>query len=262
MASIESPIIEIPSHEFRVEFTPVSDLAAIEAAWANLFENLQIENPFYAPWALIPALKNFASPDVQIATVWRGDELWGLAPMERADWYANLPVAHYRVWRYPHCYLTMPLMRCGSEFSIIKSLTNLVQREGGVFLQAPLVNVDMTAMRVSLNNHFCYRPRRYQRAALIPGAAREQYLATAIRGKKRKEYRRQRRRLGDIGVVAFNVFGKQDNVVEWASEFLALEEKSWKGDAGTAMSVCANDASWFRAALAGAAGDGALDLFE
>ena len=50
---------------------------------------------------------------------------------------------------------------------------------------------------------------RHARAQLVPGNAREDYLERAVGGKKRKELRRQRKRLGDtvinpIGVLSFD----------------------------------------------------------
>src|SRR5207302_3481538 len=75
---------------------------------------------------------------------------------------------------------------------------------------------------------------RHQRALLAPGADRAGYADAAIGPKKRKELRRQRRRLGDIGAVRCAQSAAGD-IPAALQDFLALEASGWKGRAGTAV---------------------------
>src|SRR5262249_3201808 len=75
---------------------------------------------------------------------------------------------------------------------------------------------------------------RHARALLAPGIAREDYLAKAIEGKKRKELRRQRRRLGELGGLTVMEARTPADVAVALDDFFALEARGWKGRAGTA----------------------------
>ena len=75
---------------------------------------------------------------------------------------------------------------------------------------------------------------RHVRALLAPGDARDDYLTRAMGAKKRKELRRQRRRLAESGTVAFESSDEFAKVIPTLHDFLDLEAKGWKGRAGTA----------------------------
>jgi hypothetical protein len=96
-----------------------------------------------------------------------------------------------------------------------------------------------------------------ERAALATQLGPAAYLEASLAGRKRKELRRQQRRLGEEGALAFDHGG---DPATWASEFLALEARGWKGRAGSALASDARTAALLRQALAGAAVRGRLDL--
>jgi len=75
---------------------------------------------------------------------------------------------------------------------------------------------------------------RHQRALLAPDGARADYLDRALGHKKRKELRRQRKRLGDAGVVSGESANEPAAVAAALGDFLSLEATGWKGRAGTA----------------------------
>jgi hypothetical protein len=75
---------------------------------------------------------------------------------------------------------------------------------------------------------------RHERALLAPGEQRQHYLERAMSAGKRKELRRQRRRLEDIAPVTVTTATAAE--VEAAlKDFLVLEAGGWKGTAGTAI---------------------------
>jgi CelD/BcsL family acetyltransferase involved in cellulose biosynthesis len=63
---------------------------------------------------------------------------------------------------------------------------------------------------------------RHSRALLAPCAERETYLSRALDGKKRKELRRQRKRLAELGSVTFNE-GVAGSVGAALDDFFSLE---------------------------------------
>jgi len=81
---------------------------------------------------------------------------------------------------------------------------------------------------------------QHQRAVLEPGAGRAGYVDRAIPARRRKELRRQRRRLEDIAPVTLATAIAAHDVTAALKDFLALEASGWKGSAGTAA---ANDAA-------------------
>jgi hypothetical protein len=71
-------------------------------------------------------------------------------------------------------------------------------------------------------------------------------------GKKRKELRRQERRLAETGAVGYDELAADGNLDAWIDEFLALEALGWKGKQGTALGNDAAAVGIFRAYARGA----------
>ena len=76
---------------------------------------------------------------------------------------------------------------------------------------------------------------RHERAYLMGGNDPEQILRTAISGPRMKKYRRQRRRLAELGTLETTVAATLDSCRETFEQFLALEAGGWKGRRGTAL---------------------------
>jgi CelD/BcsL family acetyltransferase involved in cellulose biosynthesis len=72
------------------------------------------------------------------------------------------------------------------------------------------------------------------RAMLRPDYGRAGYLEVAVQHKKRKELRRQRKRLADRGALTSEVAREPPALSAALEDFLALESSGWKGHAGTA----------------------------
>src|SRR6202022_3955220 len=91
---------------------------------------------------------------------------------------------------------------------------------------------------------------RHARALLAPVRARESYLAEALDRKKRKELRRQRKRLADGGsVTAIDAATPSEGAC-------ALEAQGWKGRAGTAARCDGGIAAFMERAVTALAGEG------
>ena len=76
---------------------------------------------------------------------------------------------------------------------------------------------------------------RHERALLAPGDQRQHYLERAMSAGKRKELRRQRRRLEDIAPVTADTVTDAAGIEAALKDFMVLEASGWKGIAGTAM---------------------------
>jgi hypothetical protein len=74
----------------------------------------------------------------------------------------------------------------------------------------------------------------HRRALLEPAGDRAGYLDQAMPHKKRKELRRQRKRLADTGALTSSTTADAHELAAALGNFLALEAAGWKGRAGTA----------------------------
>lgn len=242
---------------------------ALVAAWEGLTSDLVEENPFYAPWSLIPALEAYADARVRIVAVWRGPELIGLAPFTRSRGYARLPVGYWRSWTHPHCYFAAPLVRKGREDAFFETLFAALcegdDRRGFIRLarmdqSGPLMG---SALAIAAREgRIAYDAGAVERALLCGGASAESTLAVFVRKKKRKELKRLRNRLEELGRVEIRELSPADNLDEWAEAFLELEHRGWKGDKGTSLKSNEKDARWFRITLNGALAAGQLHFMR
>ena len=89
-----------------------------------------------------------------------------------------------------------------------------------------------------------------------PAGDRAGYLDQAIGHKKRKELRRQRKRLDECGRVTSSSTGEPAAVPSALADFLALEAGGWKGRAGTAARGDADVAAFMTSAVTALAGEG------
>ena len=94
---------------------------------------------------------------------------------------------------------------------------------------------------------------------LASDLAPEAYLDAALTGKKRKELRRQHKRLSEEGALQFERREGTESIAEWIEAFLWLEASGWKGKAGSAMAKQGDTTRLFTAALKGAAERGRLE---
>jgi CelD/BcsL family acetyltransferase involved in cellulose biosynthesis len=103
---------------------------------------------------------------------------------------------------------------------------------------------------------------REVRAFLQSPLGPQAYYEQAVRQKKRKELRRQRNRLAELGDLAFR---KLDHVAElsaWCDAYLALEKAGWKGEAGSAFACVPAKEAFFRNAIRGAHDAGRLQFLR
>jgi len=98
-----------------------------------------------------------------------------------------------------------------------------------------------------------------ERAMLQTSLDAESYLQQSLTQKKRKELRRQQRRLGEEGTLEITQTREGEGADAWIDSFLQLEASGWKGRAGSALVTDADTASMFRATMRAAAARGKLD---
>ena len=254
--------IAIVAREWRALDTP-----AEIARWDALAQWAAEPNPFHESWYLLSALRAFdPRGEVQLLCLEAGGQLAGVLPVRRAARYYGHPVPHLTNWLHGNAFVGAPLVAQGFERAFWRELLAWCDsRPGGaLFLhlsqfptQGPLH--DALTQVLAEQDRRGATVKREERAMLGSGLAPEAYLEESLSGKKRKELRRQHRRLAEEGELAVERSEGSCGLAAWTEEFLALEHAGWKGEQGSALACEAATATLFREALKGAAARGRLE---
>lgn len=239
----------------------------LAAKWDALASSASEPNPFAERWYLKAALAALPeAAEVRIATVWdRG--LIGVVPLRRVPRYAGLPFAHLANWLNHNAFLGTPLVRAGAEANFWRALLDHLDRppRQGLFLHLTAMNLDGGLAR-ALETVCKAESRRFalvqreERALLEKGMTPDAYLEANMRGKKRKELRRQHNRLAELGTLEFQRSDGSVGLDQWVDEFLELERGGWKGGVGSALDCADSTRHLFIHALRGAAAEHKLEL--
>jgi CelD/BcsL family acetyltransferase involved in cellulose biosynthesis len=233
-----------------VDATPIvirhPDAAAVHVdAWTALAAHAIEPNFFQEPWALLPAWHAFGGDvDLRLVLFYDADGLAGVFPLERVSRWHGLPVPRFRTWRPPHCFLGTPLVRRGAVAACLDALRDWAAKDAD---GAPLIEIDhyptagpfheeVTAYATSRDCPIFVgdsSERAFLTRAPDPTALVQQFLSAD----KRKELRRQRRRLAERGVLETRVLRGDQDVERWLAAFLELEASGWKGREGSAFSM-------------------------
>lgn len=229
--------------------------------WTRLAAEAAEPNPFYEHWFVAPA--SAAAGDVQLLEVRHGTKLIGLMPMAAERGYAKFPVRFAVNWRHDQMFVGTPLVAAGEEEAFWRAaLAFLDGQDWPVLLHLRSLAEDGPVHRGLIAARDCEVAYREVRAFLASDLAPEAYYEQAVRAKKRKELRRQRNRLAELGPVGLRRFGDGDDLAEWCDAYLLLEKAGWKGEAGTAFACSPARAQFFREAMAGALAHGRLEFLR
>jgi CelD/BcsL family acetyltransferase involved in cellulose biosynthesis len=251
--------------EFRVEWRPLAELAPIVAEWQSLADRALEPNVFLEPAFALAAAPVFGR-DVGAGLVWSRtspSRLMGFFParIERRRYGIALPILVG--WTHPFAPLGTPLIdRDAGAAAISAWLDHLASRAdlphlllmpylpmtGSVAQAFAAALAQRGASSISLAAH--------QRALLAPAGARADYLDHAVGGKKRKELRRQRKRLAEAGGLVSDTGREPAAMAPALGDFLALEAAGWKGRAGTAARTDDDIRAFMEQAVTGLARDG------
>ena len=184
--------------------------------------------------------------------------LAGLFPLVRSPRYKGLPFSVLATWTHLYAYLATPLVRAELAGDVLDALFAWLRTETDAALfewrtlgaDGPFRHALIDAL--NRRGYEAFRERGHTRAYVRPAATAEAYLAQAIGGKKRKELRRQERRLAEAGAVRFDELPPDGDLDAWLDELVALEQHGWKGQGGTALGDDPAALAGFRALARGA----------
>ena len=197
-------------------------------------------NVFYEP-AFIAAAAPVFGPRAIAGLVWCGSprRLIGFFPVsvERRRYGFTLPVLVG--FTHPYGPLGAPLIdRDWSEQAVAAWLDHIaLDAELPKLLLTPYLPARSAAAFEAVlvqRGGRCAEFGYHLRAMLRPDNGRAGYLDVAMPRKKRKELRRQRKRLADAGALTSSTANGPPALTSALADFLSLEAGGWKGRAGTA----------------------------
>lgn len=214
-------------------------------AWERLAADALEPNVFYEPWMLLPAW-HWLGPglDLRVVLVFRSGILCGVFPLERERRYRELPVETFRLWKHPHCFLSTPLLRANQAAATLAAFFEWLAADRGLpsLIEFQYVSDDgpfSQALVDELNRRelLSFVAERFTRALFRPVAGGMAYVEGALSGRRRKELRRQAKRLSDRGRAEYVELTPRDDPRAWIREFLRLEARGWKGKDGGALAA-------------------------
>ncbi len=261
-----APVRRPQVHPGAISVVVLDSLTRLESyrdEWEDLIQEVSEPNVFYEPWMLLPSVQAFRKDqELFFLLVFAHSEtnpadppyLIGFLPLHRERKYKKLPVRILRPWNHLHSFLCTPLVRAGFEATFWKTLLNWLDngypRSG--LLELEYLGSDgpvSEALDEILHERklsFC-ETGRYERALLIQKeAGAEEYIQHTFSYGLRKETRRQRRRIQELGNLELEKLADPDELDEWIQEFLDLESKGWKGSEGTALGHRFSEQEYFR----------------
>jgi CelD/BcsL family acetyltransferase involved in cellulose biosynthesis len=252
LASSNPTLREIPWSELQ-------DPAFI-AQWDAVAAAAGEPNPFFESWYLLPSLRALdLQRQVRILLLEAGSIPLGLMPIVRSPRYYGHPLPHLRNWTHANCFLGCPLVAEGAEIPFWRELIDWADRHAGYALFFHFAHLPLTGtLHAALQDVLAQQARpsatvfREERAMLVSDLSPETYFEQAISGKKRKELRRQHKRLSEEGLLEFHRDRGQNGIGLWIEDFLKLEARGWKGKAGSALASSHDTQALFREALTGA----------
>jgi hypothetical protein len=268
---------------FRVEWRPLAELPAIAAQWRELASRAVERNIFYEPAFALAAMPVFGA-GIGAGLVWSRatpPRLLGFFPgrVERRRYGVALPI--FVGWTHPYAPLGSPLVDASACDDVITAWLahagNSEQLPKLMLLpylpaDGPLASAFDRALARRRGSQACFA--RHARALLappppLPSLARAgegwkgvAYLEEAIDKKKRKELRRQRKRLADEGIVTTVTVDAPVEITSALDDFFTLEASGWKGRARTAARLHPDIMKFMTAAVTTLASEGSAQIMR
>src|SRR5262245_3447440 len=215
-----------PLASLRAEWRPLAMWSAVVPEWRALAARALEPNVFYEPAFALPAAALFGR-NLGAMLVWSSDNrLLGFFPARIERPYG---LAVLTGWTHPYGPLGTPLVDRDDGAAVIAAWLDHVRDDETLpgLAMLPLVPDDgpfALALGAILSRRQLASALmgRHRRAMLAAGDDRVGYVEQAVGAKKRKELRRQRHRLADMGTLKIDATTSAAGVVDALRNFLDL----------------------------------------
>jgi CelD/BcsL family acetyltransferase involved in cellulose biosynthesis len=245
---------------FRTEWRELTALREVADDCRDLAARALEPNVFYHPGFMLAAAPLFGADAGATLIRSPSGRLMGLLPVRRSAALGGLRPG-FTGWTHPFAPLGTPLVDRSEAESVIGAWLDGLAATGPALLMLPLIPEDgpfAAALGTVLGSTGRRSERfgRHARALLAPGEGCDGYLERTVSAGRRKELRRQRRRLEEIAPVRFDTATDPAGVMNGLKDFLVLEASGWKGLAGTAAASDPKVRRFVEDAVAGLAAEG------
>jgi CelD/BcsL family acetyltransferase involved in cellulose biosynthesis len=222
--------------------------------WESLVAEAAEVNCFAEPWFIDASLRTIRRDrEIRLLEVRRGAGLIGVLPIAPEVLYGRLPVIFTQNWCHHQMFLGTPLVRAGEETAfwtaVIETLDSAewawsFLHVHGLVEDGPVHRgLQSAAAKLGRSSPIVHRRlRAFLQSDLGPDA----YYEAAVRQKKRKEIRRLRNRLAELGALSFRILDAENQIENWCDSYLAMEKAGWKGERGTALACQPHTEAYFR----------------
>ena len=263
-----------PATRFCVRAVRPNDLApSIIAAWAELEARAVEPNAYLSPYFVLPAVR-YLDPKAQVMVflierIGAGSsDLVGLGVFRHVVASRHLPLPHLTTYQSRHSFLSGLLLDRDVAQQAIGALfdhfrTRSWSWHGIEFSDAwadgPLADL---LTQVAGERKFTRSDRwPAERAVLVPTSSNVNDIDTAL-GSRAKDLKRCMRRLQEQGEVRWTAHRLNGVPASSVEAFLDLEDRGWKGQAGTSLRTRPGDEAFFREMIAGFSGEGRALMTE
>jgi hypothetical protein len=249
----------------RFQLVPFSQIDNHRSDLIHLCENALDETMCLDPDFLYPAMHHLGKGKPFLACVF-GDGsnamLCALPVMKVGRF--GLFWRPLTAWRHDYAMLGFPVLHRRTDAS---GFAKLMEGLGSSFkakaFYMPYIAKDsMFGQWLNKQTSFPYQSiQTIERAAVQTSLAPDAYFKQHISPKRLKEWRRQRKKLQELGKLQHKITTGEDAAIA-AKRFLELENKGWKRKSGTAIACLTDDKTFYEAATAQLARSNSLRVDE
>ena len=242
--------MELGSKNVWVEVCSSGQLNGYFDAWQNLADNASVPNVFLEPWHFTPAINAYGDgKDSIFVVLWQQTgpphsfrHMIGFIPLERVKGYPLQFGTVVTAWKHRNLFLNAPLLRKGVEEAAWTAFLDWFRESNysGTLIELPSLLAEGPAywrlIDVLHRRGDLYLVLdQYTRALLVRDDTPTGSPTDGLSSGARKELRRQRRRLTDLGKLELRILTAGEDVQTWVDKFMALEASGWKGRGGSAF---------------------------
>lgn len=209
-----------------------------DAEWRALAERALNGNPFFDPRFLRPAVRALLPGEKIRLAMGRSSAgaLIALAPVVERRLGGMAPVRS--IWVHEYGPLGTPLLDASHTEEAAAALLDAAAGDRGLVLpEVPVESETLAAItaEASRRGRTVDVVSSHSRAVLLRRPGPHADLRAGLASRRRKEFARQMRRLGELGAVSVEAATEPLAVDRVFTEFLALEQAGWKGAGGSAL---------------------------
>ena len=240
-----------------------NELDTIVPDWDRLTGRALEPSPSSESWMLIPSLRYVCKdPNIKVVLMYRQESpadlsLTAVFPVQLHARFKGLPIRILSIWNHPYSLFLAPIVDREFAYDSFRALLNWNRsnfgsrsllmlpelRSGSAFFEilTDIIRKDELQSHVT-NVH--------ARAFFRPRYSAQEYLDSVGTAHHRKEFRRQERRLSELGKLTYDEYQPSDGLTQWVEDFISLEMTGWKGKESSAFGCNEDHRAWLHSVVA------------